>query len=260
MVLYYLSHPMITNLIRIVRDLPKWVAQRGPTYLMPQLPISWPAFALGIGIDRTWYLLDHWLVKHIISPLTLLMAILIEVVIILILVGLLRWQGVGYQAIGLSTDRRIINREVLVGLGFSALYIAAFMFNNTLWGAPPEVSWFLKLVRNFSYMYALDIARWVGELFVKAFFVGIYEEIVFRGWVLTFLLTRWGVGEKALATSALFFGLTHIHMGWWAALVTTMFGYIFGLLYVWRKNLVVPIILHILWNWAVWLGLLGRPS
>ncbi|MDW8031854.1 MAG: CPBP family intramembrane glutamic endopeptidase [Candidatus Bipolaricaulota bacterium] len=170
----------------------------------------------------------------------------------------MRWQGLGPQALGLSTDR--LGKETLVGLGFSTLYIIVFMINNTLWGSPPDVAWLLGLIQNFSYQHALNLARWAGELLVKAFFVGVYEEIVFRGWVLTFLLTRWGVGEKALAVSALFFGLVHFHMGWWAMLVTTMFGYVCGLLYLWRKHLAVPIVLHILWNWAVWLGLLGRPS
>ncbi len=246
---------MITNLAIIVYNLPKRVVQRGPARLMSRLPLSWPVFALGIGIDRTWYLFDHLLLKNIIMPF---IAILISVAIILILLGLLRWQGLGPGALGLSTDR--LSKEVLVGLGFSVLYIAVFMVNNTLWGSPPEVSWLITLMRNFSGGYALEIGHWAGELFVKALVVGIYEELVFRGWVLTFLLTRWGVGQKALAVSALFFGLTHIHMGWWALLVTTMFGYVFGLLYLWRKSLVVPIILHILWNWAVWLGLLGRPT
>jgi len=176
----------------------------------------------------------------------------------LVVMSLLRWQGLGPGALGLSTDR--IGKEVFVGLGFSVLYIAVFMVNNTLWGSPPEVSWLFNLMRDFSAQYALDIARWAGELFVKALVVGIYEEVVFRGWVLTFLLTRWGVGQRALGASALFFGIMHIPLGWRAVIETTLVVYLYGLLYLWRKSLVVPIILHILWNWAVWLGLLGRPS
>lgn len=234
----------------------QWVVQRGPSYPMPQLPLRVAYFTIGIIAWGAWYLLDHPLLKPLIS--SLFIAILIDVTIILILIGILRWQGLELQALGLSKER--VGKEILVGLGFSVLYIAVFMINNTLWGSPPDVAWLMSLMQNFSYQYALEIARWAGELFVKAFVVGIYEEVVFRGWVLTFLLTRWGVGEKALAVSALFFGVIHFHMGWWAILVTTIFGYVYGLLYLWRKHLVVPIILHIMWNWAVWLGLLGRSS
>ncbi len=246
---------MITNLARIVCNLPSWLVNRGPNRLLPQLPISWLTFALGIGIERTWYLVDHLILKTMITPFV---ASMISAAIILILVGLLHWRGLGLYALGLSLDR--LGKEILVGLGFSSLYIGAFAVNNTLVGSPPELGWLVQLMQNFSYSYALDTVRWIGELFVKAFVVGVYEEIIFRGWVLTFLLTRWGVGEKALAVSALFFGLAHVHLGGWAVIVTTLSGYIFGLLYLWRKSLVVAITLHILWNWAVWLGVLGRPS
>lgn len=246
---------MIGNFRRFLHHHAQWVISRGPSCPMPQLPISWPLFVLGIGIDRAWYLLDHLFLKSVITPFV---ATLISIAIIFTLLGLLRWKGLSPHALGVSSNRS--SKEILVGLSFSTLYLAVFMVNNTLAGSPPELMWLIALVQNFSYTYALDTARWAGELFLKALVVGVYEEIVFRGWMLTFLLTRWGVGKRALAVSAAFFGLTHAHVGWWAVIVTTFFGYLFGLLYLWRKNLVVAIVLHTLWNWAVWLGLLGRTN
>jgi uncharacterized protein len=64
--------------------------------------------------------------------------------------------------------------------------------------------------------------------------------------------------ERALWLSALVFGVPHYYLGLKGIIVTTAFGYIYGLLYVWRKNLVVPIILHTLWDFALWVGVLGK--
>lgn len=232
----------------------QWVIRRGPARPMPTLTLRWQVFAIVPCTEAGFYVLQQYVWR--IPSLSFLVATVIIKVLVAIMV--LYSQGLGLKALGLSNDR--IGREVLVGLMFSIVYIAIFMVNNTLAGSPPDIRWLLRLLHDFSYPYALEIARWAGKLFVKAFVVGVQEELVFRGWMLTFLLTRWGVGEKALGVSALFFGLGHFHLGWWALIVTTCFGYLYGLVYLWRKNLVVPIILHILWNWAVWLGVLGRPS
>ncbi|MGQ9649560.1 MAG: lysostaphin resistance A-like protein [Phycisphaerae bacterium] len=81
--------------------------------------------------------------------------------------------------------------------------------------------------------------------------IAIYEEIVFRGFLLTrlhVLVRRWWL---AVVIGAVLFGLLHHYQGWLAVGGVTLLGLIMGALFAWRKSLVAPVTMHLFHNFAV---------
>lgn len=88
--------------------------------------------------------------------------------------------------------------------------------------------------------------------------VGITEELVFRGWILNALLTKFKTWVALLIDSILFLV---IHFPIWyrtgtflsnfasgAEFTVIILGILFGLLFIKSKNIFVPIIFHMFWD------------
>ncbi len=84
--------------------------------------------------------------------------------------------------------------------------------------------------------------RWWIMLSLTA---GICEELLYRGYLLHFLL---GALELSLPAAwlvgALAFGLAHLYQGWRGILASATMGLVFGLLAIGTGSLFVPMILH----------------
>lgn len=86
-------------------------------------------------------------------------------------------------------------------------------------------------------------------------FVSIWEEVVFRGFLLTRLqavFKRWWL---TILTGSALFGLIHDYQGVLAMVLVTIMGIILGVIFVWRKSLLPCIVLHALHNIIVLLAL-----
>lgn len=86
-------------------------------------------------------------------------------------------------------------------------------------------------------------------------FVAVYEEIVFRGFLLTRLhaiVRRWWL---AVAISSLVFALLHLYEGPLAVGMIGLLGLVLGSLFAWRKSLVAPITCHLIHNMVVFMVL-----
>lgn len=223
------------------------VYERGPSRLLPSLPVSWNLF-IGVSI----LLIGLWIWVPVPSSLPLIIRILLSALVpLLLLKGSLHLQGLDFRTLGLSGER--LTQEITLGLGVSGIIILAAVVNNILAGSPPQ----LRFETSNAPDWLLRFVIWASELAIKAIVVGIVEEVIYRGWVLTALLNRLSSRECACWITAIIFGLGHFEQGIKAIALTTVFGYAYGLLYVWRKTLIVPIVVHTLWNFSVWLGLLG---
>ncbi len=100
-------------------------------------------------------------------------------------------------------------------------------------------------------------AAWVGLLVNIGVSIG--EETVFRGYLLTGLKTAWGkwIG---LALMMVIFGLFHLPAYFeggmrsgtltLAILLASLFGLMFGLIYLRTGSLWLPVILHFTWNFV----------
>jgi membrane protease YdiL (CAAX protease family) len=79
-------------------------------------------------------------------------------------------------------------------------------------------------------------------------FVAIWEEAVFRGFVLTRLhaiVRRWWL---AVPISAMIFGSVHLYEGPLAMVVVTLLGVVLALVFIRRRSLTAGIVMHFLHN------------
>jgi len=239
------------ELLEVLKSPGSWAARHGPAHPLPQLPISWKFFII---VTSTLMIVSQVFINILPYPGSrLIVSAIIE---LLILRGALYWRGLDFRAVGLSL--RQAGPEVVIGLGISIAWVAILSLNNTLAGSPPALEWLIYLVRDPSAQRLRDTLVWLLKLAADALAVGVIEEAIYRGWIMTFLITSFRSHERALWLSALVFALPHYYLGVKGIVITAIFGYVYGLLYIWRKNLLVPIILHVFWNFSLWIGVLGR--
>ena len=120
--------------------------------------------------------------------------------------------------------------------------------------ARPIQAWILHGELGFGSDF--EPARLIGGVL----FVGITEELVFRGFLLNTFLTRMKM-EYAVALDAVLFVLIHypiwIYRGFdvsdiaissiWVAVLSVGFAYSF----IKTRNILVPIVLHMVWNFGI---------
>lgn len=80
------------------------------------------------------------------------------------------------------------------------------------------------------------------------------EELMFRGFLYRWLRQRHSIRLALWATSALF---ALLHLAPHAVLIYTTLGLAFGLVYEWAGSLWAPILLHSLWNLAVFVSVVA---
>jgi len=91
------------------------------------------------------------------------------------------------------------------------------------------------------------------QMFILCVCVAAYEEIVFRGFLLTRLhaiARRWWL---VVPIGAVLFGSLHLYEGPIAVSVVTVLGLVMGVLFLWRKSLTAPIAMHLLHNFLMFL-------
>jgi len=89
----------------------------------------------------------------------------------------------------------------------------------------------------------------VGTLFLVSLLAGVGEELLFRGVIqggLSGLLGPW----LALILASVLFGAMHALTRAYF-IIATLMGFYLGLIYLWTGNLLIPILIHFLYDWIV---------
>jgi len=216
-----------------------WLYRITP-YEMPQLPVDWFFFFLVfiLAAGSFWVYIPNLIIPPKVFHLILSL---------LTLRGALCLKRLSFHNNGLSL--KYWRREVLIGVIvflIMALVLVAF-FRPSL-----QAKWPAAFERS----YIMAYLGWAITLTLQSVAVAISEEAVFRGWLMTFLVTRLSRREAAALGSSVVFGLAHLDKGWGDVLFTTLLGYLLALLYIWRKTLTTAIVVHALHNFfVVFLGL-----
>lgn len=85
--------------------------------------------------------------------------------------------------------------------------------------------------------------------FIISVCAGIFEELIFRYYILGRIEYVTDSTLLAVVVSSLLFGLIHILDGGWKSVISTrLFGIFFAVIYVLTGNLLVVIVIHTLWN------------
>jgi membrane protease YdiL (CAAX protease family) len=176
---------------------------------------------------------------------TVIMTVVGGLMAITVCAALLRLHGQRPGSIGWTT--RHLSLDVLIGIGaylgttlslLALLSIVASLYPQILEHENDAARAIQETLPNMSLAGAT----------VFMAFVALWEEITFRGFMLTRLhaaLGRWWV---ALPVGAFLFGLGHLYEGPVAFFQTLLLGFVLGFLFWWRKSLVPGIAFHLLNN------------
>ncbi|MFN5422825.1 MAG: CPBP family intramembrane glutamic endopeptidase [bacterium] len=77
---------------------------------------------------------------------------------------------------------------------------------------------------------------------------GIFEEIIYRGFMVTYFMPadQEGFPLIALLAPAFLFGLAHYYQGWAAVIKIGIFSILFGIIFIYSKSLYPTIVIHFL--------------
>ncbi|MEE4637505.1 MAG: CPBP family intramembrane glutamic endopeptidase [Wenzhouxiangella sp.] len=132
----------------------------------------------------------------------------------------------------------------LSGAGTATLLLGVWTLNTRRWGWVVELKTFMRETLVPLFRHAPP-----GTLFLVALLAGVGEELLFRGVIqggLDGVLGPW----PALVLASILFGAMHALSKAYFVLATVM-GFYMGLIYLWTGNLLIPILIHFLYDWIV---------
>lgn len=180
---------------------------------------------------------------------------------VLLLAGIgimVRLRRQSWSSLGL-TARRWAANLLVGGLAVVGIYICLAALILTLYLLDPQ------LVESMS-KNADNLRGLVPKLSPLGFLglmtvVALYEEVVFRGFLMTRLRRACGSWIVAVLASTLVFTLLHaIDQEWSALPVIAMLSLVFSGVTIWRRSLVPAVAAHLLFNYSQVIGLFyGAP-
>jgi membrane protease YdiL (CAAX protease family) len=133
-------------------------------------------------------------------------------------------------------------KEFAVGLGlFIPLYFGAGLLEDAL----QKAGLLLPATPVPSYIIPVDIPKLVLAIFLVTV-VGIAEETIFRGYLIMRFRDLNAGAPTAILLSAFIFSLGHGYEGTAGVITVGVMGLVFALVYLWRRSLVAPMIMHCL--------------
>jgi len=177
---------------------------------------------------------------------------------ILIIAVILRYRRQSVKSVGLGHRKLALN--LLIGIGAVAVAFGLSVATNLLlWLAWPELP--DQMMEN-----ARRILDMVPKLHPLGFagvalMIGIYEELLFRGFLMTRLRRASGSWVVAVLISTAIFTALHALDQTLAALVPiTILSVVFSVATIWRRSIVPAIVAHTLWNFCQFLYLYAAPE
>lgn len=129
-------------------------------------------------------------------------------------------------------------------VGTIPLLLSVWVLADTRWAWAAELE---RLMRQI--VVPLFRRAPAGTLFLVSLLAGVGEELLFRG-VIQGGLSGWLGPWPALILASVFFGLMHALTRAYF-IVATLMGLYLGLFFMWTGNLLIPILIHFLYDWVV---------
>jgi len=161
---------------------------------------------------------------------------------------ILHKDGQSFRSIGLHG--RALAAEFLVALGTLVTIYGALFVTMIIWMV---VSRFWPQAAETTIKERLALAELfpelpVGALVVFCLFVGFYEELLFRGFVLGRLKVVFGNWPAAVLASGAIFACGHLYEGTFAIAQIFVMSLILAVVYVWRRSVVGIGLAHAAFN------------
>jgi CAAX protease family protein len=166
--------------------------------------------------------------------------ILRDLALVLLILFFLWRNGEGVSEIGWQFGNKW--KEVIIGMAiFVPFFFSASLVDRLLkdlgFSAPSTPLPFSAATRS-------SLTIFVGLLLVAV--VAWAEETIFRGYLILRFKAITGSPLAAVLLSSFVFSLGHGYEGSAGVVTVGFMGFVFGLVYLWRKSLVAPITIHFL--------------
>jgi membrane protease YdiL (CAAX protease family) len=200
-----------------------------------QLLVTMALVALGLAV----YSPDGLLSLRYIVVLSLVDTVLVVGLVLLFL------QGRGERASSVFLGARAAAREIALGLlllpaAFLLVIAAAHTIQAVApWLRDPDGNPLARLLRT-----PADVALFAGVAVLAG---GLREELQ-RAFVLHRFEQHLGGAAAGLVIFSALFGTGHAIQGWDAAILTGLLGAFWGLVYLWRRSVIAPLVCHALFN------------
>jgi uncharacterized protein len=150
------------------------------------------------------------------------------------------WRHLGLQALTFKDFNRTL-------IGLVSCMGANLALTTLIYAFDPEI---LRHHVNQLQTIAMQMSREIPFVGVAAmmFFVGVYEEIMARGFLLSRCQIALGGVWAPIFLSSILFGLGHAYQGWMGIVQTTLFGIVLAVLTVRWQTLWPAIFSHALLN------------
>lgn len=175
--------------------------------------------------------------------------IMLEALIALLLVMLiLKMHGQTMESLGLRRERSV--PHVLVGLGLvPILFLASVAVSEAFRVHLPRY----YMDRN-PLVDTIRTPRDLTLFLISALFAGGIKEEVQRAFILVRFQRHLGGATLGLVLWSIVFGAGHYIQGLQGAIIAGLFGLMFGITYLVRRNLIAPIVAHAAYDTAALLG------
>ena len=146
--------------------------------------------------------------------------------------------GEGYKLLDLLGRRRrtlfdgAIDLIVAIGTA-TLLHLAGPLLFNLLGRWPSNTGFLLP-------KSTLESFAWIAV----SLCAGICEELIYRGYLQRQLWNLTSSLPLALILQSVIFACGHIYQGWKPALVTAIYGFVFGLVAAWRRSIIPGALAH----------------
>lgn len=208
--------------------------------------IDWTLCVFAIAVVPAWSVWRGWrMAMHPAASLLSQYAWMIArgLVVTALVVGLWKWQARPLEGLGLDMPVGAAGRDGLLLAAVLAVAAgAAIVFLEHL-GKPEHRAQMRAQIREMKILPRRDaeLAWWIGV----AILAGVWEELLYRGFLIGFLAPRTGVASAVLL-SALVFAVPHVYQGWRGVPRSGLVGLVFGVLYVKSQSLWWLMALHAL--------------
>jgi membrane protease YdiL (CAAX protease family) len=151
--------------------------------------------------------------------------------------------AIGIHARG-HTLRELFGQRWRTAFDCAGDLILALVTAGLLRVSGPILYYFLgRWASNTSFLLPTTLPESIVWIAVSAT-AGLCEELVFRGYLQRQLWSLTKNLPAALLLQAFIFAIGHIYQGWKPALVTTIYGLVFGLVAAWRRSIIPGAIAH----------------
>ena len=166
--------------------------------------------------------------------------LVMEWTLVLVAVVIARRHGIGLPGLGQTLANLPLTLSV-TGAGILAL-VALAMFNagQIRRAKREELAASVERARKFVPVGSTQVAAFV----LVALTAGICEEILYRGWLLSFLGALTGSMWIGMILSAVLFGIGHAYQGRQGIVATGVLGLVFGTMFVLVRSLVPGQVIH----------------